>query len=109
MSACTRRGAAATTPKVPPMPGDRSALLEAGVPLTRMDDLLYAVEGRCTRAVEVLGAVARAITTGEGFLDHEGKVMGDAQTLLGAALEHVGEDLQSLSDRALKARIGGAA
>ena len=82
----------APTAKVPPRP---PALLE---------DLLHTVEDRCNRAVAIINATARAVEGDELGLHDEG-----GPEVFARAPDHAAAELSALSDRALKARVGGAA
>lgn len=70
-----------------------------------LDALLFAVEDRCNRAVQVINVTERAIGGAEMALYQD----EDFQRLVGASLEQIAADLTMLSDRALKARSAGGA
>ena len=67
-----------------------------------LEELLFTVEDRCNRAVAVLNATARAVEGEELGLRHD-----DVPCVFGAALERIAEELETLSDRALRARTAG--
>jgi hypothetical protein len=71
-------------------------------PPDALEELLFTVEDRCNRAVAVLNATARAVEGEELGLHHD-----DVPCVFGAALERIAEELETLSDRALKARTAG--
>ena len=65
-------------------------------------DLLVVVESVCARAGDVMRGAARVVTgSALGLGDEAGPAV------FGAALEHVADELEGLSDRALRARTGG--
>jgi hypothetical protein len=64
-----------------------------------LEELLFTVEDRCNRAVAVINATARAVEGEELGLYHD-----DVPRVFGAALERIAEELETLSDRALRAR-----
>ena len=69
-------------------------------PENALDELLFAVEDRCNRAVAVLHVAARAVEGDDVGLDDE-----SVPSVFGAALEHIAEELTALSNRALAARV----
>ena len=78
---------------------------KASAPLTldALEDLLATVEDRCNRAIDIINATARAV--GGDALDLYQD--DDVQSLLGASLQRIAEELTLLSDRALKTRTAG--
>jgi hypothetical protein len=85
----------------------KRAAAKVSEPITpeELRKLLHTVEDRCNRAVAVINATARAVEGDElGLYDDE-----DVQRLLGASLEHIAEELTTVSDRALRARTAGGA
>lgn len=76
---------------------------KASAPLTpdALEDLLVTVEDRCNRAIDIINATARAV--GGDALDLYQD--NDVQSLLGASLERIAQDLTALSDRALSTRM----
>ena len=77
----------------------------APTPAVRADpaELLTAVESKCNRAAAIATVTARALSGDELGLQHD-----DVPSLYAAALANVAGELEGLSDRALRARTGGA-
>ena len=71
----------------------------APVPPDELEQLLASVEDCCNHAAGIVSATARVIAGDELGLRHD-----NVPGVYAAALEHVTNDLEVLSDRALKAR-----
>lgn len=70
----------------------------AGVPV-ELGDLLSQVETCCNRAAGIVNAAARAVAGDELTLDDD-----DVPSVFAIALHHTAEELETLGDRALRAR-----
>jgi len=68
-----------------------------------LEALLLHVETCCNRAAGIVNAAARAVAGDELTLQDD-----DVPTVFTIALEHVADELEALSDRALRARTGGS-
>ena len=72
----------------------------AGIP-TEVADLLGQVETCCNRAAGIVNAAARAVAGDELTLDDE-----YVPSVFAIALQQTAEELETLGDRALRARTG---
>ena len=73
--------------------------LSRPAPEKALEELLFTVEDCCSRAAGIVSATARVVAGDELGLRHD-----NVPGVYAAALEHVANDLEALSDRALKAR-----
>ena len=83
-------------------PRSKPATAKAPAPVApdELEQLLYAVEDRCSHAAGILNAAARAVAGDELTLHDD-----DMPTVFAVALEHAAGQLEALSDRALHVRV----